>query len=127
MRHQHDSRQIEAQLRRTLVRERVPDGFSSRVMAAIRHEGQRTPAKRKLRWAFLTHSPRMMWAMGGCTCALALFFVVSERAVQDTLDPAQIAMDGPERDLAEVLRLAGSKWIQAHEAAFPPGLDSEND
>ena len=127
MRHRRDTSQAEARLRRALVREAVPDGFSARVMAAVRSEGRLAPAAKKPRWSLPRPSQRLVWAMGGCTCALALFFVASERAVQDSLDPAQVATHGSERDLAEVLQLAGSKWIKAQEAAFPPGLDSDDD
>ena len=127
MRHQHDTRPVEAQLRRTLVREPAPPGLSSRVMAVVRHEGRQRPEARSP-WLWPQRpSQRLVWAMGACTCALALFLAVSERSVPDRLNPAQIATAGAERDLAEVLQLAGSKWNQAREAAFPPGLDSDDD
>ena len=39
----------------------------------------------------------------------------------------QIVLQGVERDLAEVLHLAGNKWNQATEAALSPGLDEDYD
>ena len=126
-RQQHSSSQVERALRRTLVRQPPPAGMTQRIMAGIRKDGIRAPARgASYRW-LRRPSVRMAWAIAGCACAAALLFTVGVPVRDGNRNAEQIVLHGVERDLVEVLHLAGNKWNQAREAAFSPGLDEDND
>ena len=126
-RHQHSSSQVEVALRRTLVRQPPPADMTERIMAGIREDSIRARSgDARYRW-IPRPSFRMAWAIAGCACAAAWLFTADLpfRAVNRNAE--QIVLQGVERDLVEVLHLAGNKWNQATEAAFSPGLDEDYD
>ncbi len=83
-------------------------------MAQIHREADR-PAR--LRSA-PRRSFRLAWALAGCACAGVLLVVLVAPDETQDLKAEAIAMQEAERELAEVLHLAGSKWVRAQEAAF---------
>ena len=120
MRSQPDSTRLESDLRRVLARPPVPDGLGARVMSEIRREGLRgatAPRRgRSLPW----RTPRARWALAGCAFAASALLSVAIPMWRENRGAERIAMEGHERQLAEVLWLAGSKWNEASRAAFPP-------
>lgn len=127
MRRQHDSSLVESALRRNLVRPLAPVGFTEHVMAGIRDEGLHEPFKPKRAWRFSKPSFRMACALTCCACAAMLLFTLGLPTGREDRKAEQVALHGTERELAEVLQLAGNKWNQAREAAFSPRLDNDND
>ncbi len=124
MRSQQDSSLVESVLRRSLVRRPAPVGFTDRVMAAIREERRPRPLKRNLAWFFPKISFRMGFALTGCVCAAMVLFTLGLPTGREDRNAEQAALHGAERELAEVLQLAGNKWNQAQEAAFSPRMDN---
>ena len=127
MRRQRDDSLAESALRGALARQPVPAGFTERVMARLREEGERVPAKRKRPWSLPRPSWRMAWALGGCACAFMLLLFGGFPGTQEDYESEQVLVRGPEQELAEVLQLVSFKWNQAREAAFSLRLDDDND
>ena len=126
-RRQHSSSHVELALRRTLVRQPPPADMTERIMAGIREDSVRVPAGgARYRW-LPRPSMRLAWAVAGCACAAAWLFTVDLPVRDVNRNAERIVLQGVERDLAEVLHLAGNKWNQAREAAFSPGLDEDYD
>ena len=123
MRSQPDSDRLASELRRVLVRPQLPDGLTARVMSEIRREGSPRPAVSKRRWTFSGRFAWAGWALAGCAAGAFVLFAVATPEWREGRRAEQPAMVGHERQLAEVLHLAGSKWNQAQRAAFPPPPD----
>ena len=124
-----DSAHLEIKLRHTLQPQAVPHGMRDRVMARMHAETAQSVAGRSPSRSFLggllrRRMPRML-ALG--TCAAAILIVLVLPRWQERRQAELMAMRSAERDLAEVLQLAGSKWNLAQQAAFSPEQDSRND
>ena len=128
--HRHDkSSQLEPQLRRSLTRRAAPSGFTDGVMQRIRAEASRDPqAVRPARSLGLTGF-RMSFprAVAACACAAAVVLALAFPGWQSRRQAESVAMQAAERELAEVLQLAGVGWVRAQEAAFSPLQDKDND
>lgn len=121
-----DSRHLEQELRRVMARSQAPSGLGLRVMARIRDEA-RQPAADSLRTA---SSGRIWfrggWALAACAC-VALLVTIFAWPKEEGLQAHATDMAEVERELVEVLQLAGSQWNRAQELAFPIGQDKEHD
>ena len=122
-----DSRHLEEELRRVMARPQAPAGLGLRVMARIRDEVRR-PAADPLRapssgkiWF------RSGWALGACACVALLVSIFGWPREEEGLQAHAAEMAEVERELVEVLQLAGSQWNRAQELAFPTGQDEEHD
>ena len=128
--HRHDkSSQLEPQLRRSLTRSAAPAGFSGGVMRRIRADAGRAareaPSRRFLRLPNLRIShPRVLAA---CACTAAVLVGLTVPGWHTRRQAESVAMQAAERELAEVLQLAGVGWVRAQEAAFSPLQDKDND
>lgn len=125
MRRPDDSGPLEAELRLTLRRRPAPFGLSAQVMERVRAEPERPAAAlRKLcaRWLQF----RMAWPALAAGAALVLVAVAvplwqRHRAARGAAPPVA------ERELAEVLQLAGQSWNRAQAAAFAPKQEKQFD
>lgn len=121
-----DSRHLEEELRRVMERSQAPSGLGLRVMARIRDEARR-PAEDSLEAA---SSGKIWfrggWALAACAC-VALLVTIFAWPKEEGLQAHAADMAEAERELVEVLQLAGSQWNRAQELAFPIGQDKEHD
>ena len=120
MRQQDDSAYVGAALRHSFARHPAPCGLATRVMAAVRSSGDdavRPPARRRYlpRWTL-----RSNWALASGAVAAALLLSLAGASWQARRSASRLAMEGAERELAEVLHLAGRNWNRAQEAALSP-------
>ena len=128
--HRHDENsQLEAQLCRSLTRRAAPVGFSAGVMERIRAEagrdGRETPPRRFFGLPNLRISrPR---ALAACACTAAVLIGIVVPGWHTRRQAESLAMQAAERELAEVLQLAGIGWVRAQEAAFSPLQEQDND
>lgn len=128
--HRHDvNSQLEAQLRRSLTRRAAPSGFSDGIMRGIRAEASRDPQVERpapnlglpgFRMSF----PRVLAA---CACAATVVVALAFPGWQTRRQAESVAMQTAERELAEVLQLAGIGWVRAQEAAFSPLQEKDDD
>lgn len=122
-----DSRHFEEELRRVMARSQAPSGLGLRVMARIRDEASR-PAEDLLSAA---SSGKIWfrggWALAACACVALLVTIFAWPREEEGLQAQAADMAEVERELVEVLQLAGSQWNRAQELAFPIGQDEEND
>lgn len=122
-----DSRHLEEELRRVMARSRAPSGLGLRVMARIRDEVRRPaadapPARSAGKIWF-----RGGWALAACACVALLVTVFAWPRDEEGLQAHAPELAEVERELVEVLQLAGSQWNRAQELAFPIGQDEEHD
>ena len=127
-RHAKNSR-LEGQLRRSLTRRAAPAGFSGGVMQRIRAEARSgardKPPRRFLGLPNLRISrPR---ALAACACTAAVLVALAVPGWHTRRQAESVAMQAAERELTEVLHLAGLGWVRAQEAAFSPLQDKDND
>ena len=122
-----DSSHLEAELRRVMARPPAPPRLGLQVMARIRAEArrqaegpQRVPASGRL-WF------RMAWGLGACACIALLVATFALPREEEDLQAQAVEMAQVERELAEVLQLAGSQWNRAQASAFPQGQNNEDD
>ena len=122
-----DNSHLEAELRRVMARPPVPPRLGLRVMARIRAEARRqaegpphVPASGRL-WF------RMAWALGACACIALLVISFALPREGEEFQAQAVEMAQVERELVEVLQLAGSQWNRAQASAFPLGQDNEDD
>ena len=122
-----DSRHLEEELRRVMARSQTPSGLGLRVMARIRDEARR-PAEDLLPAA---SSGKIWfrggWALAACACVALLVTIFAWPREEEGLQAQAADMAEVERELVEVLQLAGSQWNRAQELAFPIGQDKEHD
>ena len=122
-----DSRHLEEELRRVMARSQTPSGLGLRVMARIRDEASR-PAEDLLEAA---SSGKIWfrggWALAACACVALLVTIFAWPREEEGLQAQASDMAEVERELVEVLQLAGSQWNRAQELAFPIGQDKEHD
>jgi hypothetical protein len=122
-----DSRHLEEELRRVMARSQTPSGLGLRVMARIRDEARR-PAEDLLPAA---SSGKIWfrggWALAACACVALLVTIFAWPREEEGFQANAADMAEVERELAEVLQLAGSQWNRAQELAFPIGQDKEHD
>ncbi len=122
-----DSRHLEEELRRVMARSQTPSGLGLRVMARIRDEASR-PAEDLLPAA---SSGKIWfrggWALAACACVALLVTIFAWPREEEGLQAQASDMAEVERELVEVLQLAGSQWNRAQELAFPIGQDKEHD
>lgn len=122
-----DSRHLEEELRRVMARSQAPSGLGLRVMARIRDEARR-PAEDLLEAA---SSGKIWfrggWALAACACVALLVTIFAWPREEEGLQAQAADMAEVERELVEVLQLAGSQWNRAQELAFPIGQDKEHD
>lgn len=122
-----DSRHLEQELRRVMARSQAPPGLGLRVMARIRDEARR-PAEDSLQAA---SSGKIWfrggWALAACACVALLVTIFAWPREEEGLQAQAADMAEVERELVEVLQLAGSEWNRAQELAFPIGQDKEHD
>ena len=124
MRRQDDNAYLEAALRRSLPRRAAPSSLRARVLSEIRNERD-LESERTLRGRFPW---RMHWAIGTCATAAVVALVwLTLPLRQDPSDVDAVAMESADRQLAEVLQLAGSKWNRAQEIALSPIQENGND
>ena len=122
-----DSSQLEAELRRVMVRRPAPLQLGARVMANIRAEARhqsedpRQAARSGKLWF------RSGWALAAVACAALLVIVFALPRERNENQSQAMEMAGGERELAEVLHLVGSQWNRAQASAFPIGQDNEHD
>ena len=122
-----DSRHLEEELRRVLARSQAPSGLGLRVMARIRDEVRR-PAEDPLQVASSGKTWfRGGWALAACACVALLVAFFASTKEEEGLQAHAADMAEVERELVEVLQLAGSQWNRAQELAFPVGQDEEHD
>ena len=122
-----DSRHLEQELRRVMARSQAPSGLSLRVMARIRDEARR-PAGDSLQAASSGKAWfRGGWALAACACVALLVAIFAWPSEDEGLQAQAADMAKVERELVEVLQLAGSQWNRAQELAFPIGQDNEHD
>ena len=122
-----DSSHLEAEIRRVMARPPAPPRLGLQVMARIRAEARRqaegpqhVPASGRL-WF------RMAWALGACACIALLVATFAPPRDEEDLQAQAVEMAQVERELAEVLQLAGSQWNRAQASAFPQGQNNEDD
>ena len=122
-----DSRHLEEELRRGMARAQAPSGLGLRVMARIRDESRRpaaeplpAPSSGKI-WF------RSGWALAACACVALLVTVFAWPREEEGFQAHAAEMAEVERELVEVLQLAGSQWNRAQELAFPIGQDEEHE
>lgn len=122
-----DSRHLEQELRRVMARSQAPSGLGLRVMARIRDEARRS-AEDSLQAA---SSGKIWfrggWALAACACVALLVTIFAWPKEEEGLQAQAADMAEAERELVEVLQLAGSQWNRAQELAFPPGQDKDHD
>ena len=122
-----DSRHLEQELRRVMARSQAPSGLGLRVMARIRDEARRS-AEDSLQAA---SSGKIWfrggWALAACACVALLVTIFAWPKEEEGLQAQAADMAEAERELVEVLQLAGSQWNRAQELAFPIGQDKEHD
>ena len=129
MQQNNESSQLEGQLQRSLTRRAAPSDFSDRVMQRVRSEEGRgshaaAPARFFGRTGIRISVPR---ALAACACAAAVLIALAFPGWQSRRQEDLVARQSAERDLAEVLQLAGHGWVRAQAAAFSPLQDKEND
>lgn len=122
-----DSRHLEEELRRVMARAQAPSGLGLRVMARIRDEARRLAAD-----PLPAPSPgkiwfRSGWALAACACVALLVTVFAWPREEEGFQAHAAEMAEVERELVEVLQLAGSQWNRAQELAFPIGQDNEHE
>lgn len=128
--HRHDENsQLEAQLRRSLTRRAAPVGFSDGIMQRVRAEAGRdareAPPRRFLGLPIVRISrPR---ALAACACTAAVLVGLAVPGWHTRRQAESIARQAAERELTEVLQLAGLGWVRAQEAAFSPLQEQDND
>lgn len=127
MRQRNDSDLLELELGRGLTRRAAPVGLHDRIMERIRSEPVlsgtvRRPNRVPNRLPF-----RSSWALATACGVTGIVLALSAWVWQENHEAERLAFRGAERELAEVLQLAGSKWNQAQEAAFAPRQGSTND
>lgn len=123
-----DSSHLEAELRRVMARPPAPPRLGLQVMARIRSEARRQPEGPQ-------HVPvsgrlwfRMAWALGAGACiAMLVATFAFPREEQEEFQARAAEMAQVERELVEVLQLAGSQWNRAQASAFPQGQNNEDD
>ncbi len=119
---------LERELRRLLARARPPAGFRARVMRRIRDEGEdRAPRKFGLWWLQLALLRRGALALAVCACCVLLLAVLAIPDPSDHRASEDRAATVAERELAEVLQLAGSQWVRAQNVAFGPDEEISDD
>ncbi len=122
-----DSRHLEQELRRVMARSQAPSGLGLRVMARIRDEARRS-AEDSLQAA---SSGKIWfrggWALAACACVALLVTIFAWPKEEEGLQAQAADMAEAERELVEVLQLAGSQWNRAQELAFPTGQDKDHD
>lgn len=121
-----DSRHLEEELRRVMARSQAPSGLGLRVMARIRDEARR-PAEDLLDAASSGKIWFRGWALAACACVALLVTIFAWPREEEGLQAQASDMAEVERELVEVLQLAGSQWNRAQELAFPIGQDKEHD
>lgn len=122
-----DSRHLEEDLRRVMARSQAPPGLGLRVMARIRDEARR-PAANPLPAPFSGKIWfRSGWALAACACVALLVTIFAWPREEEDLQAQATEMAQVERELVEVLQLAGSQWNRAQELAFPIEQDKEHD
>ncbi|MDE0104462.1 MAG: hypothetical protein OXN89_18975 [Bryobacterales bacterium] len=128
MSRQHADSGLERNLRRLLRRTPPPVGFRARLMRRIAataevrsRKGIRMPPFR------LPMPTRRVWAFAGLAFACTLLAVLAGLGTGPTGNPTETAEARAERELAEVLQLAGSQWLRAQQAAFDPPQEYAND
>ncbi len=128
MSRQHADSGLERDLRRLLRRTPPPAGFRSRLMRRIAaaaeagsRKGARTPPFR------LPTASRRVWAFAGLAFACALLAVLAGTGTGPTGNSRETVEARAERELAEVLQLAGSQWLRAQQAAFDPPQEHAHD
>ena len=122
-----DSSHFEAELRRVMARPPAPPGLGLRVMANIRAEARRREERPARVSAFGRLWFRGAIALAGCACVALLVTIFALPREADELRPQAVEMVQVERELVEVLQLAGSQWNRAQASAFPIGQDNQDD
>ena len=120
-----DSSQVEAGLRRVMERSPAPPDLGGRVMAAVRAEARRQQEAPERSALPLKLWPPRPWALAACACAALLALALGLPRARVEVQPQAVELAAAERELAEVLLLAGSEWNRAQAAAFP--LEQEGD
>lgn len=117
-----------ARLRRLLAQQRAPEGFTDSVMALVQAEGLSCAPPEPQAAGARGRTARIRWAHAWGVCAVALLLAaVRYTPSADEGRLAQLAPPDAERELAEVLQLAASKWLEAQDAAFPQRMDRHED
>ena len=122
-----DSRHLEQELRHVMTRSQAPSGLGLRVMAQIRDEARRPAEDPLQRPASGQAWFRGWWALAACACAALLVTIFAWPGKKDGLQGHAAEMADVERELVEVLQMAGSQWNRAQELAFPLVQDEEHD
>ncbi len=126
MRRQDDSGCLEAALRHAMPRRPAPPGFSRRVMRVVRSGPRLQPPRGRWRRLIVpTFSTRARWTLASGVAAALLALTVP--VWQSRPEPAGSALEGSERELAEVLHMAGLEWNRAQEAALSPIQENQNE
>ncbi len=117
-----------SRLRRMLAEQRAPEGFGDSVMALVQAEGLNPEAPEPQATGAPSSAARIRWTLAWGACALALLLAGGRYTpTGDEGRLAQLAPAGAEYELAEVLQLTASKWLEAQDAAFPPRMDQHDD
>ena len=127
MRQRNDSHRLELELGRGLTRRAAPAGLHDRVMERIRSEPVSSGTVPRPNRALDGLPFRSSWALATACGVTAIVLALSAWIWQENREAERLAFQSAERELAEVLQLAGSKWNQAQEAAFAPRQESTND